>query len=656
MKFESLPKHFFHSLKFKMLVGFALMLACIGMMNWISVDRLQAFEDTALHNSQVQLPSLEAAALIQTQVAKLSGLITEITAVNSQAKVRILASEIKSLLTGINHQLIRLEESKAVSQLVEILKRLDVSLEATAFTQNQQIIQNKQLVRSLNTIIQGGLKRMETGSLEQRRLWMPIIQEMTLLTNQTRLFEVVASERKIKKMLLENKASSTLSDPDNELLLKQIMGGVGLFYQLKEKDARRNQLASMTTQNQILLDSITENILRLFDQKSQEVKADAGVLIDSMNQARFNYFVIIAFGLILIVLLLLYLKEILFSRLILLSDLIRSGSLTRESLKDFDLKNEIGDIAFQLSNYLTTIDEQRDQLTQASEQLTNVIKFSKLRIAIVDDEKIVYHNQSFPRLFDRASMTNIQELPAEIANAIMKGKPVNNIGSVILRNYHSEVWQRWFDISLVKILWEGKDSNLISLVDVTDRENAAKEFKETISLVEKESQKDPLTGLYNRKVYSQTLDQLSSQPKGESFAMIVCDIDNFKSFNDCYGHQKGDEALKAVAQVVASVCQQSDVAIRYGGEEFLLVLFNRSEDEIRELGLGLVAQVQGLNIPHKGSDFKCVTMSIGVALKEEVSVFQPRACFELADQRLYIAKRNGRNQLIDQSKSMELEG
>ncbi len=656
MKFEPLPKHFFHSLKFKMLVGFVLMFACIGMMNWISMDRLQAFEDTTIHNTQVQMPALEAAALIQTQVAKLSGLVAAMTEVDSQAKVRILSAEIDQLLVGIKQQLARLEESKSATHLIMILKKLNTSLDATQHSQNQYILQNKHIKSSLDSILTNSLKNMEQGDLRQRRIWMQIVHETTLLSKHTRLFEVVASERKIKAMLSKKQASQNLSSPANQLVLKQIVGDVGLFYQLKEREARRNQLAGISTQNQILLDSITENILRLFDQKSQEVNKGANELIATINQARFNYFVIVAFGLILFILSLLYLKEILFTRLILLSNLIRSGNLTKVNLKKFDLKNEIGDIAFQLSNYLTTIDEQRNQLKQASEQLANVIKFSKLRIAIIQDEIIVYHNQSFPRLFDRTEMENIRELPADIANAIMKKGPVRHTSSIILRSFHSEVWQRWFDISSVTILWEGQECSLISLVDVTDRENAAREFKETISLVEKESQKDSLTGLYNRKVYTQTLDLLTKQAANESFAMLVCDIDNFKSYNDCYGHQSGDDALRAVAQTIAGFCRQNDVAIRYGGEEFLLVLFNRSQESINDIGNRILEQVYDLDIPHKESEYKRVTISVGAAIKDDKSSLQPRACFELADQRLYIAKRNGRNQLIDQSKSMQLEG
>lgn len=653
MKFEAIPKHFFHSLKFKMLAGFVLMFACIGMMNWISMDRLQAFENTSVHNTQVQLPALEAAALIQTQVAKLSGLVTALTRTSSQAKVRILSTDINGLLVGIKQQLARLQENKSADHLLSILEELSTSLESTAYIQNQHILQNKSLTTSLNNILDNALRKMETSELQERQVWMPIVREMALLSTQTRLFEIVASERRIKAILTQQEL---LLEAESQSLLKRIVGDVGLFYQLKESVSKRNQLASITTQNKILLDSITENILRLFDQKSQEVNKDSGELIATIDQARFNYFVIVAFGLILFILSLLYLKEILFSRLIVLSNLIRSGNLTKVNLKKFDLKNEIGDIAFQLSNYLTTIDEQRNQLKQASEQLANVIKFSKLRIAIIQDEQIIYHNQSFPRLFDRTEMTSIRELPSDIGKAISKKGPVSHTSSIILRNYHSEVWQRWFDVSSVTILWEGKESSLVSLVDVTERENAAREFKETISLVEKESQKDALTGLYNRRVYAQMLEQLTQQVSNDSFAMLVCDIDNFKSYNDCYGHQMGDDALRAVAQSIASFCRQNDVAIRYGGEEFLLILLNRSEDAVKDIAKRILQRVYDLNIPHKESEYKRVTVSMGIAIKDDISSLQPRACFELADQRLYIAKRNGRNQLVDQSKSMQLEG
>jgi diguanylate cyclase (GGDEF)-like protein len=111
-----------------------------------------------------------------------------------------------------------------------------------------------------------------------------------------------------------------------------------------------------------------------------------------------------------------------------------------------------------------------------------------------------------------------------------------------------------------------------------------------------------------------------------------------------------------VAQTIASFCQHKDVALRYGGEEFLLVLFDRSPEDVSDIAQRIINQVHDLNIIHKTSEFKRVTVSIGVAIKDEPTVTHPRACFELADQRLYIAKRSGRNQLIDQSTSLELEG
>ncbi|WP_063339188.1 MULTISPECIES: GGDEF domain-containing protein [unclassified Marinomonas] len=656
MKFESLPKHFFHSLKFKMLVGFVLMFACIGMMNWISMDRLQTFENTIVHNTQEQLPIMEAASIIQIQVASLSGLMTQMAESDSQAELRIVSAEINHLLKGLAQQLERLSDSKSTEHLLAILMKLTKSLETTSHIQNQHIIKSQQVAKNIKFILSNSLDSMEYGSLLHRQIWIPISKEISLLSSSTKLFEISAAEKKIKRIIAKHKASKHLLEADDQALLQQIMGDVGLFYQLKVREEKRKELSSITTQNQILLDGMTEDSLRLFDQKSQEVQTKASELISTIEQTRFNYFVIIVFGLILFVLSLLYLKEILFSRLIMLSNLIRSGNLNKYDLQNFDLKNEIGDIAFQLSNYLTTIDSQRNQLKQASEQLANVIKFSKLRIAIVQDEQIVYHNQSFPRLFDRTEMRNVGELPAEISKAITRNGLIRHTSSIILKSFYSESWQRWFDVSSVTILWEGKESSLISLVDVTDRENAAKEFKETISLVEKESQKDALTGLYNRKIYASTLDLLEQQSADESFAMLVCDIDNFKAYNDSYGHQSGDDALRAVAQTIASFCQHKDVALRYGGEEFLLVLFDRSPEGASDIAQRIINQVHDLNIIHKTSEFQRVTVSIGVAIKDEPTVTHPRACFELADQRLYIAKRSGRNQLIDQSTSLELEG
>ena len=124
----------------------------------------------------------------------------------------------------------------------------------------------------------------------------------------------------------------------------------------------------------------------------------------------------------------------------------------------------------------------------------------------------------------------------------------------------------------------------------------------------------------------------------------MCDVDNFKSYNDIYGHQAGDLALRAVAAALASAARKSDGVYRYGGEEFLLVLPNQSQTGARTLVERALAAVRELHIAHSGDPSGSLTLSAGI------SAFTPgHRCptpiLGEADAALYAAKAAGRNRV-----------
>lgn len=165
---------------------------------------------------------------------------------------------------------------------------------------------------------------------------------------------------------------------------------------------------------------------------------------------------------------------------------------------------------------------------------------------------------------------------------------------------------------------------------------------------------DPLTGLANRRVLDDTLAQewarLARQPG--ALCVIMCDVDHFKLFNDCYGHDRGDHCLQQIAATLKSVLfRPSDLLVRYGGEEFALVLPGTDVAGGRHLGERLREAVEHLNIPHAASSTSaCVTISVGVSgvdhFSPDVSRSDVDSLLKCADQALYQAKGYGRNQVV----------
>lgn len=161
------------------------------------------------------------------------------------------------------------------------------------------------------------------------------------------------------------------------------------------------------------------------------------------------------------------------------------------------------------------------------------------------------------------------------------------------------------------------------------------------------SQRDGLTGLFNRRTYEERVTNqwaISSRAR-QPLAILMMDVDHFKDYNDHYGHQAGDDCLKAVAQTLANTLQRpADVLARYGGEEFIALL---PDTDVR--GAALVAEtlrseVESLGIPHACSSAgDVVTISVGVAVAEYTTGTSPAELVREADEALYIAKARGRN-------------
>lgn len=184
---------------------------------------------------------------------------------------------------------------------------------------------------------------------------------------------------------------------------------------------------------------------------------------------------------------------------------------------------------------------------------------------------------------------------------------------------------------------------------------AVEEMKKQLELRNEELQRlsmtDGLTGIPNRRYFDDMLQREWRRGMREHFplSLIMIDVDYFKRFNDTYGHQAGDECLQRIGQVVQGVARRpGDVAARFGGEEFVLLLPNTTMEGACVVANNLKQLVTQLNIRHATSDVAThVTLSLGVSCAREPSV--PSGALELiehADKALYEAKRSGRNRWV----------
>jgi diguanylate cyclase (GGDEF)-like protein len=189
-------------------------------------------------------------------------------------------------------------------------------------------------------------------------------------------------------------------------------------------------------------------------------------------------------------------------------------------------------------------------------------------------------------------------------------------------------------------------------------EQQLKEARANEQSAKTDSLHDALTGLLNRRGFNTdaTMALLSDQREGQETALLFCDLDHFKLWNDQLGHIGGDEVLKSVASVLPSHTRLGDVLCRWGGEELAVVLRNTGQAEARAIAERIRVSVANLEVtirrPAGGKLIRLnsdgwpgCTISIGIAVAPEHGTELADLC-ELADQALRQAKDSGRNQVV----------
>lgn len=161
-----------------------------------------------------------------------------------------------------------------------------------------------------------------------------------------------------------------------------------------------------------------------------------------------------------------------------------------------------------------------------------------------------------------------------------------------------------------------------------------------------QSIRDPLTGLFNRRYLEEALElELARAIRGGSqVSLIMADVDHFKEFNDCFGHDAGDAVLTRVADQLRAKIRRGDIACRFGGEEFLLLLPGAGCDGARQRAEEIRQAVRSLKLERRGRAFDALTISLGVATFPDHAI-GPSELIMAADAAMYAAKRAGRDRV-----------
>lgn len=300
-------------------------------------------------------------------------------------------------------------------------------------------------------------------------------------------------------------------------------------------------------------------------------------------------------------------------------------------------------------------------LAQRDTILQSLLKSSPDGIALFNENKVCEAcNQAFA---DTLGITDYTTLVGKRVDDVLPPhtyKDFSRTDDEVLREgkslrYRDQMFDedgqpKWFDVvkSAYKDPNSGANGVLLMARDVTDSCLVEIQLEEMNQELERLSFLDGLTQIANRRSFDEQLDTIWNMHKRQkmSLTVMLCDIDFFKDFNDNYGHQKGDETLRLVAQSFKTVLtRSSDCVARYGGEEFGFVIPNTDRAGAQVLATKIHDVINQIDIKHEFSSVSDrITLSIGVVSIIPSSFDTPDILVDYADQALYLAKKRGRNQ------------
>ncbi len=221
----------------------------------------------------------------------------------------------------------------------------------------------------------------------------------------------------------------------------------------------------------------------------------------------------------------------------------------------------------------------------------------------------------------------------------------------------------WKSLVVVPLRSAGKMVGALGTGDVTQRRftpgevallqaignqlGAAIENAQLYAEIQRLSQTDPLTGLYNRRGLNERMqvEILRAKRYRHPLSVVMIDIDHFKNYNDAHGHLEGDVILKQVAELLRIHVRETDVVARFGGEEFLILLTETAKAEALEVAEKIRAAVSVRPFPHAWTQPEGkLTISLGVATSS-ADLSEAQELIEKADHALYGAKNAGRNRV-----------
>lgn len=299
-------------------------------------------------------------------------------------------------------------------------------------------------------------------------------------------------------------------------------------------------------------------------------------------------------------------------------------------------------------NALTSaLNEQKEELFYAGQKLQKLFDLQKNIIILTDGKKLNMANQSMLDFFGFVDLDHFLQHYNCICERFIKDDTFFHLGKVptgenwvetlnhlspenrIVAIYDKENKTHVFSISLNEF---EDEKYVVAFADISNT------MRDQIKLIQKVTH-DKLTGAFNREFLDNSIHDIVREIESNRLGVIMCDIDYFKRVNDTFGHNRGDEVLKEFAATVQRSIRNEDYLIRWGGEEFIVLVKVSTIDSLQSIAEHIRIAVQNTYF----EEVEKITASFGATLLQDKETIS--ACIAKADKALYAAKANGRNQI-----------
>lgn len=236
----------------------------------------------------------------------------------------------------------------------------------------------------------------------------------------------------------------------------------------------------------------------------------------------------------------------------------------------------------------------------------------------------------------------LEQIKSQVGNEDKVTNSLQKLNTILTKTEHHKSLNNIVSY-LFDTIKESKEQHQTLSKELSSTQDEMNQLRDKLASSRQEAFVDSLTGLLNRRGCDHKLQSLSF---ADTHSSLVIDIDHFKKINDTFGHFVGDKVIQRIAKTIESHIGDTDLAVRFGGEEFLVVLPNKTTPEAKEIAEKIRLSIAKMKLIQRETNTCLPPISVSVGIAQNINTPDWTSLFKQADEALYQAKNSGRNRCI----------